>query len=66
MGAYCVIVKNYRETISPMASLGRSCGRGGQRTGAEFRRVQHRSSELEGGTQLGRGGREECGAGLEI
>lgn len=33
--------------------------------GAEFRRVQHRSSELEGGTQLGRGGRDACGAGLE-
>lgn len=38
---------------------------GGQRTGAEFRLVQHSSSELEGGTQLGSGGRE-WGAGLEV
>lgn len=36
----------------------------GQRTGAEFRRVQHSSSELEGGTQLGSGGRGGC-EGLE-
>lgn len=36
----------------------------GQRTDAEFRRVQHSSSELEGGTQLGSGGRGGC-EGLE-
>lgn len=38
--------------------------KGGQRRGAEFRRVQHRSSELEGGTQLGSGGRGPWVAGL--